>query len=281
MMNPAEFANIAKAENDFWWYRGQRRIMFGLLDPVAAARKFRRVLEAGAGTGHFAKELEQRYGWPMYPLDLGWEGLEYAKTLGVGRLTQGDIQTLPYRDGAFDAVVSMDVIVHLPRGDESKPLNEFRRVLAPGGFLALRASALDILRSHHSEFAMERQRFTRARLMRAAEAAGARIFERTRALAQTRRSAHSGLTIRTATGSVNCRAIALCGNATLDDYVPSLARKIMPVGTYVIATEPLPAERARALIKNDAAVSDANWILDYFRLARDHRLLFHQLLVWC
>ena len=48
----------------------------------------------------------------------------------------------------------------------------------------------------------------------------------------------------------------------------------MPVGTYVIATEPLPAERARALIKNDAAVSDANWILDYFRLARDHRLLF-------
>ena len=111
-------------------------------------------------------------------------------------------------------------------------------------------------------------------LARAAEAAGARIFERTRALAQTRRSAHSGLTIRTATGSVNCRAIALCGNATLDDYAPSLARKIMPVGTYVIATEPLPAERARALIKNDAAVSDANWILDYFRLARDHRLLF-------
>jgi SAM-dependent methyltransferase len=176
MMNPAEFANIAKAENDFWWYRGQRRIMFGLLDPVAERRKFQRVLEAGAGTGHFAKELEQRYGWPMYPLDLGWEGLEYAKTLGVGRLAQGDIRTLPYRDGAFDAVVSMDVIVHLPRGEESKPLGEFHRVMAPGGFLALRASALDILRSHHSEFAMERQRFTRARLIGAAEAAGFRVL---------------------------------------------------------------------------------------------------------
>jgi SAM-dependent methyltransferase len=115
MMNPAEFANIAQAENGFWWYRGMRRIMFGLLDPIAAKRKFQCVLEAGCGTGHFALALRQRYGWPMVPLDLGWEGLEYGKSLGVSRLTQGDIQALPFRPAAFDAVVSMDVIVHFPR----------------------------------------------------------------------------------------------------------------------------------------------------------------------
>jgi len=176
MMNPAEFANIAKAENDFWWYRGMRHIMFGLLDPVARERRFGRVLEAGCGTGHFAQALADRYGWPMFPLDLGWEGLEYGKTLGISRLTQGDIQALPYRDGAFDAVVSMDVIVHLPRGDEDKPMREFARVLRPGGFLALRASALDILRSHHSQFAMERQRFTRGRLVKLAEDCGFRVL---------------------------------------------------------------------------------------------------------
>lgn len=169
MMNPAEFANIAEAENDFWWYRGMRHIMFGLLDPVARQRKFGRVLEAGCGTGHFAKELADRYHWSMVPLDLGWEGLEYGKGLGIENLTQGDIQSLPYRDGAFDAVVSMDVIVHMPLGDEGKPMAEFHRVLKPGGFLALRASALDILRSHHSIHAMERQRFTRRRLMQLAE----------------------------------------------------------------------------------------------------------------
>ena len=112
-------------------------------------------------------------------------------------------------------------------------------------------------------------------LARAAAAAGARIFENTRALEHTRRSApRAGLSIRTATGTVHCRAIALCGNAALGNYAPPLARKIVPVGTYVVATEPLAADRARALIKNDAAVSDANWILDYFRLSRDHRLLF-------
>ena len=48
----------------------------------------------------------------------------------------------------------------------------------------------------------------------------------------------------------------------------------MAVATYIVATEPLGAERARALIANNAAVSDMNWVLDYFRRSADHRLLF-------
>ena len=114
-------------------------------------------------------------------------------------------------------------------------------------------------------------------LARAAMAQGARIFEHTRALAHARHvtaSGESALTLRTPGGEVRCRHIALCGNAWLGDYSATLARKIIPVGTYVVATESLGAERARALIRNDAAVSDANWVLDYFRLTRDHRLLF-------
>jgi SAM-dependent methyltransferase len=174
MMNAAEFANIAKAENAFWWYRGMRQILFGLLDQRTGRRNFQRVAEIGAGTGHFALALQERYGWPMYPLDLGWEGLEFGKTLGVQRMVQADMCRLPYRDQAFDAVVSMDVIVHLPRGQEDEAMAEFARVLPPGGFLAMRVSALDILRSHHSIFAHERQRFTKSRLLDLAERNGFR-----------------------------------------------------------------------------------------------------------
>jgi SAM-dependent methyltransferase len=174
MMNAAEFVNIAKAENAFWWYRGMRRILFGLLDQGAGQRNFQRVAEIGAGTGHFALALQERYGWPMYPLDLGWEGLEFGKTLGVQRMVQADMCRLPYRDQAFDAIVSMDVIVHLSRGQEDEPMAEFARVLPPGGLLALRVAALDILRSHHSIFAHERQRFTRSRLLALAERHGFR-----------------------------------------------------------------------------------------------------------
>lgn len=172
MMNPAEFANIAESEANFWWYRGMREIMFAVLDPVARQRQLGPVLEAGCGTGHFSRELERRYGWRMHPLDLAMEGLQYGRGYGLNAMVQADICALPYRTGAFDGVVSMDVIVHLARGREHEPLNEFARVLRPGGLLALRVSALDILSSHHSRHAMERQRFTRARLTEAVHAAG-------------------------------------------------------------------------------------------------------------
>lgn len=179
MMNPAEFANIAQSEQDFWWYRGMRKITFAVLDPIARARKPHTVLEAGCGTGHFSLQLAQRYGWRMHSLDLGWEGLAFGKQLGAPRMVQADICRLPYCSGAFDAVVSMDVIVHLPRGCESQPLAEFARVTRPGGLLVLRVSALDLLRSNHSIWAEEKQRFTRRRLVDAVRSQGYRILRAT------------------------------------------------------------------------------------------------------
>lgn len=176
MMNPAEFAHIAQSEQDFWWYRGMRKITFAMLDRVARERRYGDVLEAGCGTGHFSLQLARRYGWRMHSLDLGWEGLAFGRSLGAPRMVQADICRLPYRSESFDAVVSMDVIVHLPRGREIEPLAEFARVTRPGGLLALRVSALDILRSNHSNWAQERQRFTRGRLVEAVRAQGYRVL---------------------------------------------------------------------------------------------------------
>jgi len=175
-MNPAEFANIARAEQDFWWYRGMRRILFRLLDPHTSGGRFRRVLEAGCGTGHFAKSLKERYACPVVAVDLGWEGLEHGKRLGVDSLAQADISALPFADEAFEMVVCLDVIVHFPRGKEGAPMSELARVLKPGGLLAMRVAALDVLRSRHSEFAHERQRFTRSRLTTLAEEHGLSVL---------------------------------------------------------------------------------------------------------
>lgn len=108
-------------------------------------------------------------------------------------------------------------------------------------------------------------------LAAAAQRLGARIFEGSRAL---RFVAGNPITVHTAQGTVRCRHLVLGGNVYLGDTAPELASKIMSVGTYIVATAPLGAERARRLIANNMAVADLNWIIDYFRLSSDHRLLF-------
>jgi len=174
-MNPAEFANIARSEHDFWWYRGMREILFRFLDPALDGRKLTRVLEAGCGTGYFSRLMQTERRWPVAPVDISWDGLAYARKMGVERVAQADIRRLPFAAGAFDLVLSIDVLPHLPPGEEDGAICEFARVLAPGGLLVIRAAALDVLRSRHSEFAFERQRFTRRRLTRAVEGAGLRV----------------------------------------------------------------------------------------------------------
>jgi gamma-glutamylputrescine oxidase len=109
-------------------------------------------------------------------------------------------------------------------------------------------------------------------LARAAQQAGVVIHEQTPLLDYTRTG--SGVHLRTAQGELRCRQLVLAGNAGLGATVPELARRILPIGTYMIATEPLGEDRASQLIANNAAVSDMNWILDYFRRSADHRLLF-------
>jgi gamma-glutamylputrescine oxidase len=106
---------------------------------------------------------------------------------------------------------------------------------------------------------------------RAAETAGAKIFENSQVL---RYEDGPEVIVHTAQGSVRCAHLVLCGNAYLGSVAPALARRILGVGTYIIATEPLGEERVRALLPSNAAIADINWILDYFRRSADHRLLF-------
>jgi len=176
MMNPAEFTNIRKSEQDFWWYRGMRAILFRMIEPYLAGRRIGRALEGGCGTGYLSHLLQRERGWPIVPMDLSGDGLRYAREMGVERLVQADIRAIPFPAGAFDLVMSVDVLAHLPRGQEHEAAREFARVLASRGLLVIRTAALNVLRSRHSEFAYERQRFTRRRLMGLVTGAGLRVL---------------------------------------------------------------------------------------------------------
>jgi len=112
-------------------------------------------------------------------------------------------------------------------------------------------------------------------LAEAARAAGVRIFERSPVVSLQREPVLQALTPQ---GAVKARFGVLAGNCMLPEYgpavAPDIAPRIMPVGTYIIGTEPVDPGLAATLIPGHAAVCDNNFVLDYFRFSADHRMLF-------
>jgi gamma-glutamylputrescine oxidase len=108
-------------------------------------------------------------------------------------------------------------------------------------------------------------------LAAAAEAAGAIIHE---ASPVTSVEPGERVRLRTAHGTVTARFAVLARGGYVSGLHSSSDWRVMPVGTYVCATEVLGEQRLRALIRDNVAVADVNFVLDYFRCSADHRLLF-------
>jgi len=106
---------------------------------------------------------------------------------------------------------------------------------------------------------------------KAAIAAGARIHEHS---AVTDIAYGPRVTVKTQKGSVRAKFVALCANVAHVELSDRLARKLIGVASYIVATRPLGEQRASALLRDNIAVADLNWIIDYYRRSADHRLLF-------
>lgn len=80
--------------------------------------------------------------------------------------------------------------------------------------------------------------------------------------------------VHTPRGRVRAKFVVVAGNAYLGNLLPELSAKSMPCGTQVITTEPLPEPLARELLPQDYCVEDCNYLLDYYRLSGDRRLIY-------
>ena len=108
-------------------------------------------------------------------------------------------------------------------------------------------------------------------LARAATEAGVRIYERSRVLGY---SQTDPAVVKTATASVKASFVVLACNGYLGKLEPRVAGKIMPINNFMVATEPLEASRSKALINGRFGVHDTRFVVNYFRMSDDHRLIF-------
>ena len=112
-------------------------------------------------------------------------------------------------------------------------------------------------------------------LARGATSLGVQIYQHS---AVTAMQQGETVALHTESGIVKAKYVVLAGNMYLPEIAPKLApkiaKRIMPVGTYIIATEPIEPSLAASLIPSNAAVCDTNFILDYFRFSKDKRMIY-------
>lgn len=167
-MNPREYQAMFEVEDRHWWYRAVRRDIEAALQVFASPG---RLLDAGSGTGGLLANLPETWSRRGIGVEISAEGLRLARARGLPRLARGSVASPPFADGAFRAIVCIDVLAHRDV-DAAAALSEFHRCLAADGILVLQVPAFDWLRSAHDDAVWTKLRYRRKEVEKALEEAG-------------------------------------------------------------------------------------------------------------
>jgi SAM-dependent methyltransferase len=141
IFTPEYYERMRTLERLGWWNAGMRDIAAMLLQDAGLPAEGR-LLDVGCGSGQTMTWFLTLYPrWRACGIDVAADGVEAARASGRS-VCRASALTLPFAAGSMDAVVSLDVLQHLPLGGgASQALSEMRRVLKPGGHLLLRTNA--------------------------------------------------------------------------------------------------------------------------------------------
>jgi SAM-dependent methyltransferase len=170
-----QYQRLAAAEDSGWWFRALHANLLAALPAGKDAPK--RLLDAGCGTGGLLARLARALpGAALFGIELDREAAALARRKSGAAVCRGTVDLLPFGEGAFDAVLSADVLCH--RGvDAERALKQFRRCLKRGGLVVLNLPAYRWLYSGHDLAVDNARRYARHEVSELLAAAG---FERVR-----------------------------------------------------------------------------------------------------
>jgi len=115
-----------------------------------------------------------------------------------------------------------------------------------------------------------------AGLAKAAQRAGASLYDHARVtgIKPLLAPGSRGFCLETSRGNVTAKEVILASGAYTTAATPSLRKKVIPIGSFIIATEPLAADLARQLSPRNRMIYDSKHFLYYYRLTPDNRMLF-------
>ena len=169
-MDRAAYDRMAEIDRDHWWFVARRRIIARLIDRYRPKAGPLRILEVGAGTGSNL-ELLQSYG-TVDAIEPDDGARAYAEKRSGLSLKSGYLPDVPLDDGAYDLIVLLDVLEHIP-GDVAA-LAYLRAKLAPGGRIIVTVPGSPWMWSAHDVAHHHQRRYTPASLNGVFRAAGLR-----------------------------------------------------------------------------------------------------------
>ncbi len=173
-MDSSEYHRIAQAEDHHWWYVSTRRLLRELL--VETLQPGIVSLDVGAGPGGNGAWLAQ-YG-PVIALDYEPIALEYVRTRRPELVPlQASAVALPIADHSVDLVLALTVLYHVD--DDCTAVNEFARVLRPGGRVLFIEPAFNVLHREHDVLTHGIRRYRTGDLERLAVNAGLQVTRST------------------------------------------------------------------------------------------------------
>lgn len=139
----AYYQRLYDIEETHWWAQGLHSIMMTLLSAYLQWDSPLDILDVGCGTGYLLdvfKGVSPQSN--VVGIDVSEHALHFCLQRGQTRIAIADAAQLPYRNAAFDVVVCIDTLQHLtPKGAPVQAMNDFARLLRPGGWLFLRTNS--------------------------------------------------------------------------------------------------------------------------------------------
>jgi SAM-dependent methyltransferase len=160
-MDIATYAVEAEVEKTHWWFAGRRR-MLGRLIAGMGVPSDARVLDIGTSTGTNLRMLGELGYTRFEGLDASDDAVRWCAAKGLGKVTRGDVCSIPFPDASFDLVLATDIIEHVD--DDARALDEIRRVLKPGASVVITVPAFQSLWGLQDEVAHHKRRYRGAQL---------------------------------------------------------------------------------------------------------------------